>query len=55
MQQQLNEIDRAIDELDEMIMSLPLQDSVKRGLCAQLDSLWEELVDAADLRPTDFG
>lgn len=55
MQHQLNEIDAAIDELDQMIMSLPLQASVKRDLAAQLDSLWEELVQAADLRPTDFG
>jgi len=27
MQQQLEAIDRAIDQLDEMIMTLPLQDS----------------------------
>ena len=55
MQEQLNEIDRAIDELDEMIMSLPLQDSVKRGLAAHLYAMWEELEEHVELRPADFG
>ena len=55
MQQQLNEIDRAIDELDQMIMTLPLQDSVKRDLAAHLYTMWEELEEHVELRPADFG
>ena len=55
MQQQLEEIDTAIDELDQMIMRLPIQDSVKRDLCSQLLSLWAELEEHAELRSADFG
>jgi hypothetical protein len=55
MQDQLNEIDTAIDELDRLIMSLPLQDSVKRGLAAHLYTMWEELEEHTELRPADFG
>jgi hypothetical protein len=54
MQHQLNEIDGAIDALDEMIMGLPLQDSVKRGLAAHLYVMWEELELLCELRPADF-
>ena len=55
MQDQLKEIDRAIDALDEMIMRLPLQDSVKRDLAAHLYTMWEELEEHVELRPADFG
>ena len=55
MQQQLEAIDRAIDQLDEMIMSLPLQDSVKSDLAAHLYAMWEELEEHAELRSADFG
>ena len=55
MQEQLEAIDCAIDELDEMIMSLPLQESVKSGLAAHLYTLWEELEEHAELRSADFG
>ena len=55
MQQQLEAIDRAIDQLDEMIMSLPLQESVKSDLAAHLYAMWEELEEHAELRSADFG
>ena len=55
MEDQLNEIDGAIDALDEMIMRLPLQDSVKRDLAAHLYTMWEELEEHVELRPADFG
>ena len=55
MQQQLEAIDTAIDQLDRLIMSLPLQASVKRGLCAHLYVMWEELEEHAELRSADFG
>ena len=55
MQEQLEAIDCAIDQLDEMIMRLPLQESVKSGLAAHLYTLWEELEEHAELRSADFG
>lgn len=54
MQQQLEAIDTAIDDLDQMIMDLPLQDSVKRALTAHLRELWQELEEFTELRSADF-
>jgi hypothetical protein len=54
MQETLEQIDAALDDLDAMIMSLPLQDSVKRDIAANLYTMWEQLETAAELRGTHF-
>ena len=54
MQETLEQIDSALDQLDAMIMSLPLQDSVKRDCATHLYTLWEQLESAAQLRSSDF-
>lgn len=54
MQDQLLDISIAIDELDQMIMSLPLQHSRKQQLTAALSEIWSELEDAVQLRSSDF-
>lgn len=54
MQEQLEAIDTAIDALDQMIMDLPLQDSVKRALTAHLYEMWTELEEFTELRSADF-
>ena len=54
MQETLEQIDQALDDLDAMIMSLPLQDIVKRDLTTHLYAMWEQLEAAAELRSTDF-
>mgnify|MGYP000275611571 CR=1 FL=1 len=54
MQETLEQIDAALDDLDAMIMSLPLQDTVKRDLTTHLYTMWEQLEEAAELRGTHF-
>ena len=51
MQEQLEAIDCAIDELDDFIMSLPLEESVKSGHLYY--AMWGE--HSWELRSADFG
>ncbi len=55
MEDQMNEIYSVINELDEMIMRLPLQDGVKQQITQQLCQVWEDLEDTVQLRSSDFG
>jgi len=47
-------VDSKLDEVDELIMSLPLQNSVKKQLTAHLYTMYAELEEAVELRPADF-
>jgi hypothetical protein len=51
----LEAIDTKLDEVDELIMELPLPDSIKRKLCENLYTLWEQVEAEMDLKSTDFG
>lgn len=51
----LDALDNKLDEVDELIMSLPLPESVKKNLCANVYNLWAEVEEEMDLYPTDFG
>jgi len=54
IQETLESIDSKLDEVDELIMSMPLQNSVKKQLTAHLYTLYAELEEAVELRPADF-
>lgn len=48
-------LDNKLDEVDELIMALPLPESVKKQLTSQVYELWMEVEEELDLYPTDFG
>jgi hypothetical protein len=54
IQETLEAVDSKLDEVDELIMSMPLQNSVKKQLTAHLYTLYAELEEAVELRPADF-
>jgi hypothetical protein len=54
IQETLEAVDSKLDEVDELIMSMPLQDSVKKQLTAHLYTMYAELEEAVELRPADF-
>jgi len=54
IQETLEAVDSKLDEVDELIMSMPLQNSVKKQLTAHLYTMYAELEEAIELRPADF-
>ena len=54
IQDTLEAIDNKLNEVDELIMSLPLQDSVKHDLVKHIYTMYAEVEEAMDLRPADF-
>jgi len=54
IQETLEAVDSKLDEVDELIMSMPLQNSVKKQLTSHLYTLYAELEEAVELRPADF-
>ena len=54
VQDTLEAIDSKLDELDALVMSMPLQDSVKRDLVKHIYTMYAELEEAVELRPVDF-
>lgn len=54
IQETLEAVDNKLDEVDELIMSMPLQNSVKKQLTAHLYTMYAELEEAVELRPADF-
>ncbi len=49
IEQQVEDIDTAIDALDVMIQSLPLKSAVRHQLTAHLYTMFTELEEAMDL------
>ena len=54
VQDTLEAIDSKLDEVDALVMSMPLQDSVKRDLVKHIYTMYAELEEAVELRPADF-
>ena len=54
IQETLEAVDNKLAEVDELIMSMPLQNSVKKQLTAHLYTMYAELEEAVELRPADF-
>ena len=54
VQDTLEAIDSKLDEVDALVMSMPLQDSVKRDLVKHIYTMYAELEEAVELRPVDF-
>jgi|SaaInl25SG_5_DNA_1037380.scaffolds.fasta_scaffold28393_2 hypothetical protein len=51
----LEALDNKLDEVDELIMQLPVQESVKKKLTSYVYELWMEVEEEVELRATDFG
>ena len=51
----LETLDNKLDEVDALIMQLPLQDSVKEKLTSKVYELWMDVEEEIELRATDFG
>ena len=51
----LETLDNKLDEVDELIMQLPLQESVKKKLSSQVYELWMQVEEEIELKATDFG
>ena len=51
----LETLDNKLDEVDELIMQLPLQESVKKKLTSRVYELWMDVEEEIELRATDFG
>jgi hypothetical protein len=51
----LEALDNKLDEVDELIMQLPLQESVKKKLTSKVYELWMDVEEEIELRATDFG
>lgn len=51
----LEALDNKLDEVDELIMQLPVQESVKKKLTSRVYELWMEVEEEVELRATDFG
>ena len=51
----LETLDNKLDEVDELIMQLPVQESVKKKLTSQVYELWMQVEEEIELRATDFG
>jgi hypothetical protein len=51
----LETLDNKLDEVDELIMQLPLQESVKKKLTSTVYELWMQVEEEIELRATDFG
>ena len=54
VQDTLEAIDSKLDEVDALVMSMPLQGSVKRDLVKHIYTMYAELEEAVELRPADF-
>ena len=54
VQETLEAIDSKLDEVDALVMSMPLQDRVKRDLVKHIYTMYAELEEAVELRPADF-
>ena len=51
----LETLDNKLDEVDELIMQLPLQESVKKKLTSRVYELWMDVEEEIELKATDFG
>jgi hypothetical protein len=51
----LETLDNKLDEVDELIMQLPLQESVKKKLTSTVYELWMQVEEEIELKATDFG
>ena len=51
----LEALDNKLDEVDELIMQLPVQESVKKKLTSRVYELWTDVEEEIELRATDFG
>ena len=51
----LETLDNKLDEVDELIMQLPLQESIKAKLTAHVYELWMQVEEEIELKATDFG
>jgi uncharacterized protein YacL (UPF0231 family) len=51
----LETLDNKLDEVDALIMQLPLQESVKKKLTSRVYELWMDVEEEIELRATDFG
>ena len=51
----LETLDNKLDEVDELIMQLPLQESVKKKLTSHVYELWMQVEEEIELKATDFG
>lgn len=51
----LEALDNKLDEVDELIMQLPLQESIKAKLTAHVYELWMQVEEEIELKATDFG
>jgi hypothetical protein len=51
----LETLDNTLDDVDALIMQLPLQDSVKKKLTSKVYELWMDVEEEIELRATDFG
>jgi len=51
----LEALDNKLDEVDDLIMQLPVQESVKKKLTSYVYELWMEVEEEVELRATDFG
>ena len=54
IEQQVEDIDTAIDALDVMIQALPLKSAVRHQLTAHLYTMFTQLEEAMDLISADF-
>ena len=51
----LETLDNKLDEVDALIMQLPVQESVKKKLTNRVYELWMDVEEEIELRATDFG
>ena len=51
----LETLDNKLDEVDALIMQLPLQESVKKKLTSRVYELWMDVEEEIELKATDFG
>lgn len=51
----LETLDNKLDEVDELIMQLPLQESIKKKLTSHVYELWMQVEEEIELKATDFG
>ena len=52
--QTLEQLDNALDTVDELIHQLPLSDARKKQLTSMVYDLWMEVEHDMELRPADF-
>ena len=52
--QTLEQLDNTLDTVDELINELPLSNERKHQLTSMIYTLWMEIEDDMNMRPTDF-